>query len=188
MPDMTNDPLQPFEAKMTKTISVLDEDFNTIRAGRANPKILDQIMVDYYGSPTPINQVANVQVPEARMIVITPWDTKMLRDLERAIQMSDIGINPQNDGKCIRLAFPALTEERRKELTREVSALGENAKVAIRNIRREALDAFRKQLKDKQMPEDHFYTLETDLQKLTDKYTEKVDQAVSAKDKELMEF
>lgn len=188
MPDHDTNVLMAYEDKMTKTLSVLDQDFNTIRAGRANPKILDQITVDYYGSPTPINQVANVQVPEARLIVITPWDPKLLKDLERALQMSDLGINPQNDGKCIRLAFPALTEERRKELTREVSALGENAKVAIRNIRREALDAFRKQLKDKQMPEDHFYTLETDLQKLTDKYTEKVDQAVSAKDKELMEF
>ena len=188
MPDMTNDPLQPFEAKMTKTISVLDEDFNTIRAGRANPKILDQIMVDYYGSPTPINQVANVQVPEARMIVITPWDTKMLRDLARAIQMSDIGINPQNDGKCIRLAFPVLTEERRRDLTKEVAQLGEAANVAIRNIRREALDKFRRQLKDKAMPEDDFYSLEADLQKLTDKFTGKVDAAVAAKDKELMEF
>lgn len=187
MPEDTN-VLLPYEEKMTKTLSVLDQDFNTIRAGRANPKILDQITVDYYGAPTPLNQVANVQVPEARLIVITPWDAKLLKDIERAIQMSDLGINPQNDGKCIRLAFPALTEERRKDLTKEVSGLGENAKVAVRNIRREALDTFRKELKDKQIPEDRFYALETDLQKLTDKYTEKVDAAVSAKEKELMDF
>lgn len=188
MPDVNTNPLQSFEEKMTKTLSVLDQDFNTIRAGRANPKILDQISVDYYGSPTPINQVANVQVPEARLIVITPWDPKLLKDLERAIQMSDIGINPQNDGKCIRLGFPALTEERRRDLSREVAQLGEDAKVAIRNVRREALEKFRRQLKDKAMPEDDFYGLESELQKLTDKYTGKVDTAVSAKEKELMEI
>lgn len=188
MPDSGLELLQSHETKMTKTLNVLDRDFNAIRAGRANPRILDQLTVDYYGSPTPINQVANVQVPEARMIVITPWDAKMIKDLERAIQMSDIGINPQNDGKSIRLVFPALTEERRRDLTKEVKQIGEEAKVAIRNIRREVLDKLKKLLKDSALSEDTYHDREADLQKLTDKYVEKVDDAVKAKEKELMEI
>ena len=141
--------LKPYEEKMQKTLSVLDGDFNTIRAGRANPRVLDQITIDYYGVETPINQVANIQVPEARMIVITPWDASSLKDIERALQMSDLGIPPNNDGKCLRLIFPPLTEDRRRDLTRQVSKMGEESKVAVRNIRREAIDSFKAKQKQK---------------------------------------
>lgn len=180
--------LKPYEEKMGKTISVLEGEFNTIRAGRANPKVLDQITIDYYGVETPINQVANIQVPEARMIVITPWDASSLRDLERAIQMSDLGIPPNNDGKSLRLIFPPLTEERRRDLTRQVSKMGEDAKVAVRNIRREAVDNYKAKLKQKEIPEDMYYNMETEIQKLTDRFIEKVDDSVAAKEKELMEI
>ncbi|HHU07193.1 MAG TPA: ribosome recycling factor [Clostridiaceae bacterium] len=180
--------LKPFEEKMVKTLSVLDGDFNTIRAGRANPRLLDQITIDYYGVETPINQVANIQVPEARMIVVTPWDPSALRDLERALQMSDLGIPPNNDGKNLRLIFPPLTEDRRRELTRQVGKMGEEAKVAVRNIRREAIESFKTKLKQKEISEDVYYDIEDEIQKLTDRYVEKVDEAVSVKDKELMEI
>lgn len=178
----------PYEEKMQVTLRVLDEEFNTIRAGRANPRVLDHIVVPYYGVDTPLNQVANIQVPEARQILITPWEAKVIKDIERAIQASDLGINPQNDGKSIRLNFPALTEERRRDLTKEVSKLGEEAKVAIRNVRREGIDVYRAHLKNKEMAEDDFYQFEEGMQKLTDKYTEKVDKAVESKNKELMEL
>ncbi len=180
--------LEPFEEKMVKTLSVLDEDFNTIRAGRANPRVLDHITVPYYGVDTPINQVANIQVPEARMIVITPWDSSALKDLERALQSSDLGIPPNNDGKCLRLIFPPLTEERRRDLTKQVSKMGEEAKVAVRNIRREAMDNFKKMLKNKEVSEDVYHDLEDRTQKLTDRFIEKVGDAVSDKEKELMEI
>ncbi len=180
--------LRSFEEKMTKTLSVLDSDFNAIRAGRANPRVLDQISIDYYGVDTPISQVANIQVPEARMIVITPWDTNSLRDLERALQMSDLGIPPNNDGKSLRLIFPPLTEDRRRDLSKQVGKMGEEAKVAVRNIRREAIENFKGQLKHKEISEDLYYNIETEIQKLTDRYVEKVDAAVESKEKELMEI
>ena len=180
--------LAPFEEKMKKTISVLIDDFQTIRAGRANPRILDGITVPYYGVETPINQVASVQVPEARMLVITPWDKTVLKELERAIQASNLGINPMNDGQSLRLVFPPLTEERRQELTREVSQMGEDAKVSVRNIRREAIDLYKKYLKDSDISENLYYTVEDDIQKLTDRHVELLDVAVSEKNEELMEI
>ena len=186
--EFTSTTYDPYEERMQKTLRVLDSDFNTIRAGRANPRVLDQITVGYYGVDTPINQVANIQVADARMIMITPWDPSMLKDLERAIQMSDLGINPQNDGKALRLIFPQLTEERRRELTRDVSRIGEDSKVAIRNIRRDAIDTFRQHLKDKRITEDEMYQVEDSVQKLTDKYIEQIDKAVERKEKELMEI
>ncbi|MDO5734197.1 MAG: ribosome recycling factor [Eubacteriales bacterium] len=179
---------KPYEEKMQTTLRVLDDEFNTIRAGRANPRLLDRITVPYYGVETPLNQVANVQVPEARLITITPWETKVLTDIEKAIQASDLGINPLNDGKMIRLAFPELTEDRRKDLTKDVSRMGEEAKVSLRNIRREALDLFKKHLKNSDLSEDEYYVFEDEIQKLTDRYTEKVDSAVEKKSKELMEL
>ena len=143
-----------YEEKMTKTLAALDAEFNTIRAGRANPHVLDRITVDYYGTPTPLNQVGNITVPEARLIQIQPWETSLLKEIEKAINMSDIGINPSNDGKVIRLVFPELTEERRKELTKDVKKKAEASKVSIRNIRRDAIDAFKKMEKNKEIPED----------------------------------
>lgn len=180
--------LLPYEEKMKKTITVLESDFQTIRAGRANPRLLDNITVAYYGVDTPLNQVANIQVPEARLLMITPWDKSLLKEIERAIQASDLGINPNNDGQCLRLAFPPLTEERRLELTRTVAKMGENAKVSIRNIRREAIDEYKGHLKDKNLSEDSYYDVEEAIQKLTDKYVEKVDEVVEAKNDELMEM
>lgn len=180
--------LKPYEEKMKVTLNVLDDDFNQIRAGRANPRLLDRITVDYYGVETPIPQVANIQVPEARQITITPWDTNLIKDIERAIQASDLGINPQNDGKMLRLIFPQLTEERRRELTRDVNKLGEEAKVAVRNVRREGIDDFRTHEKNSDISEDDLYYFEEEMQKVTDKYTEKIDKAVKEKEKELMEI
>lgn len=180
--------LVPFEEKMKKTISVLKSDFQTIRAGRANPRVLDNVTVPYYGVETPINQVANIQVPEARMLVITPWDKTLLKELERAVQASNLGINPMNDGQSLRLAFPPLTEERRQELTREVSQMGEDAKVSIRNIRREAIDVYKKYLKDNDISENLYYTVEDDIQKLTDRYVDLLDVVVNEKNEELMEI
>lgn len=177
-----------YEEKMKATLRVLDDDFNTIRAGRANPKLLDSILVPYYGVDTPIPQLANVQVPEARLITIAPWEPKLLKDIERAIQASDLGINPQNDGKCLRLIFPQLTEERRKDLARDVNKRGEDAKVAIRNIRREGIDDYRSLEKKKEISEDDLFEFEQEIQKLTDRYIEKIDAAVKLKDKELMEL
>ncbi len=180
--------LKPYEEKMKVALRVLDEDFNTIRAGRANPRVLDKITVDYYGVESPLNQVANIQVPEARMITIQPWETNMLKEIERAINMSDLGINPQSDGKLIRLVFPQLTEERRKELAREVSQLGEQSKVSIRNVRREGIDTYRTHEKDNKISEDQLYKFEQKMQDLTDKYTAEIDKAVENKEKELMEI
>ena len=153
-----------YEEKMTKTLAALDAEFNTIRAGRANPHVLDRITVDYYGTPTPLNQVGNITVPEARLIQIQPWETSLLKEIEKAINMSDIGINPSNDGKVIRLVFPELTEERRKELTKDVKKKAEASKVSIRNIRRDAIDAFKKMEKNKEIPEDQLKTLEDKIQ------------------------
>jgi len=175
-----------YEEKMKKTVEVLDNEFNTIRVGRANPHVLDRIMVDYYGSETPVNQVGNVTVPEARLLQIQPWDATMLKAVEKAIQASDLGINPTNDGKVIRLVFPELTEERRKNLTKDVKKKGEEAKVAIRNIRRDSIDAFKKIQKKSEITEDQLADLEDEMQKATDKYIEELDKRVEAKSKEIM--
>lgn len=180
-----NEKIQVYETKMHKTIESLDREYNGIRAGRANPHILDKLVVDYYGTPTPIQQVGNITVPEARIIMIQPWESKMIKDIEKAIMQSDIGINPSNDGKAIRLVFPELTEERRKELAKDVKKKGEAAKVAIRNVRRDGNDAFKK-LKGSDISEDEIKDLEDELQKLTDKYVKEVDKAVEVKTKEVM--
>lgn len=180
------DELKKYEDKMNKTLEVLKEDFGAIRAGRANPHVLDKIKVDYYGSPTPIQQVGNISVPEARMIVIQPWDKSLLKAVEKAILTSELGINPTNDGSVIRLIFPELTEDRRKELSKEVKKKGDQAKVAIRNIRRDANDAFKKMEKSGDMSEDDLELATTKMQKLTDKMIEKVDQAIEVKTKEIM--
>ena len=177
--------LKVFDEKMTKPFNNLLSEFGSIRAGRANPHVLDRIMVDYYGTPTPIQQVGNVNVPEPRMIQIQPWDSSMLKAITKAIQTSDLGINPTNDGKVIRLVFPELTEERRKDLVKEVKKKGEGAKVAVRNIRRDANDAFKK-LKGTEVSEDTIKELETAAQKLTDKYIKDIDAAVEEKSKEIM--
>ena len=163
----------------------LGEEFGSIRAGRANPHVLDKLRVDYYGTPTPIQQVANVSVPEPRMIQIQPWEASMVKEIEKAIMTSDLGINPTNDGRMIRLLFPELTEERRKDLAKEVKKKGENAKVAIRNIRRDANDSFKKLAKE-DVSEDEIKTLEESAQKMTDKYIAEVDKAVEVKTKEIM--
>lgn len=177
-----------FEEKMQASLKHLETEFNNIRAGRANPRLLDSITIEYYGTQTPLQQVANVQVPEARMITITPWDANTLKEIEKAIQASNLGINPVNDGKMIRLVFPQLTEDKRKELTKDVNKLGEEAKITIRNVRREAIDDYRAQEKNGEIREDDLYSLEDETQKLTDKYVEKVDQAVEKKNAELMEL
>ena len=175
----------PFETKMDKTIKNLESELGTIRAGRANPHVLDRITVDYYGAPTPLQQVANISVPEARMIQIQPWEASMVKAIEKAILVSDLGINPTNDGKTIRLVFPELTEERRKELVKDVKKKGEGAKVAIRNIRRDANDAFKK-LKAEDVSEDEIKELEEQAQKLTDRFIKEIDQTVEAKSKEIL--
>ncbi|MFR3389390.1 MAG: ribosome recycling factor [[Clostridium] scindens] len=180
-----NEKLQTYEEKMKKTMANLDSELATIRAGRANPNVLNKIMVDYYGSPTPIQQVANVSVPEPRMIQIQPWEKSMVKVIEKAIQTSDLGINPANDGSSIRLVFPELTEERRKELVKDVKKKGEGAKVAIRNIRRDGNDALKK-LKGSEVSEDEIKDMEDELQKMTDKFVKEVDKAVEAKSKEVM--
>lgn len=177
--------LKVYEDKMKKTMANLDGELGTIRAGRANPNVLNKIMVDYYGTPTPLQQVGNISVPEPRMIQIQPWEKNMLKVIEKAIQVSDLGINPTNDGSMIRLVFPELTEERRKELVKDVRKKGEGAKVAIRNIRRDGNDAFKK-LKGTDISEDGIKDLETDLQKMTDKFIKEVDKAVEIKSKEVM--
>lgn len=179
---MTDERLVVFEEKMQKSIASLQSELGTIRAGRANPHVLDKIKVDYYGTPSDIQQVANVNVPEARMITIQPWETKMIKEIEKAILCSDLGITPSNDGKLIRLVFPQLTEERRKELAKDVKKKGEGAKVAIRNIRRDAVDNVKK-LKD--ISEDVVSELEDDIQKMTDKFVKQVDAIVEDKTKEV---
>jgi ribosome recycling factor len=178
---------KPVEEKMRKTISVLKDELGGIRAGRANPHILDKIVVDYYGTPTPINQIGNINVPEARVITIQPWDVKTLKEIEKAIQKSDIGINPNNDGKVIRLSFPPLTEERRRDLTKGVKKHGEDAKVAVRSIRRDAIEHFKAAKKNGEMTEDDVKDAEKDIQVMTDRYIVEVDRIVEAKDKEIME-
>ena len=180
-----NEKLQTYEEKMKKTMANLDSELATIRAGRANPNVLNKIMVDYYGSPTPIQQVANVSVPEPRMIQIQPWEKSMVKVIEKAIQTSDLGINPANDGSSIRLVFPELTEERRKELVKDVKKKGEAAKVAIRNIRRDGNDAFKK-LKGSDVSEDEIKDMEDDLQKMTDKFIAEIDKLLVTNSNDLM--
>lgn len=177
--------LKAYDVKMTKTYNNLLAEFGAIRAGRANPHVLDRIMVDYYGTPTPIQQVGNVNVPEPRMIQIQPWEASMVKAIEKAIMTSDLGINPSNDGKVIRLVFPELTEDRRKDLVKDIKKKGEAAKVAVRNIRRDANDAFKK-LKGTEVSEDTIKELEAEMQKLTDKYIKEIDEAIEVKSKEIM--
>ena len=186
MANQIDERVKPFEVKMGKSIASLDSEFGTIRAGRANPHVLDRITVDYYGTPTPLQQVANISVPEARMIQIQPWEASLVKEIEKAIMMSDLGINPQNDGKSIRLNFPQLTEERRKELVKQIHKYSETGKVAIRNIRRDANEAFKKMEKNDEISEDDLKELTEKVQKLTDKSIEKIDKAVENKTKEIL--
>ncbi len=178
---------KPIEEKMQKVLQVLNEDLGAIRAGRANPAILDKVMVDYYGVPTKITQLGNVSVPEARILMIQPWDVNLLKDIEKAIQKSEIGINPNNDGKVLRLIFPELTEERRKELVKGIRKRGEESKIAVRSIRRDALEHFKQQKKDGELTEDDLRNIEDDIQKLTDKHVEETDKIIGNKEKEIME-
>ena len=180
-----NEKLTPYDSKMKKSINFLVEELSAIRAGRANPKLLDRIKVDYYGTPTAIQQVANVSVPEARIIQIAPWDKTLIKEIEKAILGSDLGITPSNDGTVIRLVFPELTEERRKELSKEIKKKGEETKVALRNIRREGSDMIKK-LKGTEVSEDEQKDLEDELQKLTDKFVKGADKAVEEKSKEIL--
>ncbi|MBO5005691.1 MAG: ribosome recycling factor [Clostridia bacterium] len=174
------------EEKMKKTVSVYEENLSEIRAGRANPAILNKIKVDYYGVPTPINQVAGISVPEARLIVIQPWDAGILKEIEREILKADIGINPNNDGKVIRLNFPELNEERRKELVKEVKKIAEEARIAVRSIRRDSIDSYRKMQKDSEITEDELKQAEEDIQKITDKNIASIDNILENKEKEIM--
>lgn len=183
---MDKEKFQVYEDKMNKSLDALLNEYASIRAGRANPKVLDKIRVDYYGTPTPIQQVGNVSVPEARMLVIQPWEKSLIKAIEKAILTSDLGINPTNDGSVIRLVFPELTEERRKELAKDVKKKGEGAKVAVRNIRRDANDSFKKMEKADEISEDEKTEAEEKIQKLTDKMIEKIDKAVETKMKEIM--
>lgn len=175
-----------FEEKMSKSISVLEENFAEVRAGRANPAILNKITVDYYGTPTPINQVAGISVPEARLIVIQPWDVSILKEIEKEILKADIGINPNNDGKVIRLAFPELNEERRKEIAKDIRKMAEDAKVAIRSIRRDAMDEAKAMQKNSEMTEDELKSAEDQIQKLTDKFVGEIDEMLERKEHEVM--
>ena len=179
--DFTN-----IEERMMKTISVFEENLSEIRAGRANPAILNKISIDYYGTPTPINQVAGISVPEARLIVIQPWDVSILKEIEKEILKSDIGINPNNDGKVIRLAFPELNEERRKEIVKEVRKMAEEAKVAVRAVRRDGIDDAKAKQKSSEISEDDLKLAEDNIQKLTDKYVAEIDKILEAKEKEVM--
>ena len=178
--------LNQYEEKMEKSVGALEKDFAAIRAGRAKPHNLDKIKVDYYGTPTPLQQVGNISVPEARILQIQPWESSLIKEIEKAILNSDLGINPTNDGKVIRLVFPELTEDRRKELAKDIKKKGENAKVAIRNIRREANDAFKKMNKASEISDDEVEALEQDVQKLTDKYVANIEKTVEDKTKEIM--
>jgi len=178
--------LEPYEKKMKKSIKVLAEELSGMRAGRANPSVLNKISIDYYGVPTPITQIGSVSVPEARMIVFQPWDASVLKDVEKAIQMSDIGINPSNDGKVLRLVFPPLTEERRKELVKQVKKYGEDTKVAIRAVRRDAIDYFKNLKKEGTISEDDLKVAEQEVQKLTDKMIAEVDQMMEVKEADIM--
>ena len=181
-----NEELKVYEEKMEKSINAMMDEFASIRAGRANPHVLDKIKVDYYGTPTPIQQVGNISVPEARMIVIQPWEKSLIKAIEKAIQASDLGINPSNDGSVIRLVFPELTEDRRKELAKDVKKKGEAAKVAVRNIRRDANEAFKKQEKNNESSEEDLKDATEQIQKITDKAIEKIDKAVENKTKEIL--
>ena len=183
---MLKDEYKIFEDKMKKSIESVSADFAAVRAGRANAAVLDRIMVDYYGTPTPIQQIASIGSPDPRSLVIQPWDASAVKAIEKAIQESDLGINPANDGKVLRLLFPQLTEERRKELTKQIGKYAEGGKVAIRNIRRDALEKFKKLQKDGEITEDDLKVAEKDIQKLTDEMTKKVDELYAAKEKELM--
>ncbi|MBQ2419901.1 MAG: ribosome recycling factor [Clostridia bacterium] len=174
------------EEKMNKTVAALEKEYGSIRAGRANPAILDRVTVDYYGTPTPIIQMAAVSVPEARMLQIQPWDASTLKEIEKAILASDIGITPANDGKIIRISFPALTEERRKELVKDINKMAEDSKVAIRSIRRDVIDKLKVMKKNNEITEDDVKKGETDAQKLTDKFVKKLDEVAAAKEKEVM--
>ena len=174
------------EERMNKTISVYEEKLSEVRAGRANPAILNKVKIDYYGTPTPINQVAGVSVPEARLIVIQPWDVSVLKDIEKAILASDIGINPNNDGKVIRLAFPELTEERRKDLVKDIKKMAEEAKVAVRSVRRDGIETAKAEQKEGNMTEDELKQAENDIQKLTDNSIEEIDKILANKEKEVM--
>ena len=175
-----------FNRRMEKTLDVLADNFGAVRAGRANAKVLDRISVEYYGSETPLNGVATISSPDARTLVIQPWDTKLLKDIQKAIQVSDLGINPQNDGRVIRLVFPQLTEERRKELTKQVKKYAEDAKVAMRNVRRDGMDYVKKLKKNNEITEDDQKKAEKDLQDMLDKFIKRVDDVTAAKEKELM--
>jgi ribosome recycling factor len=177
---------KPYEDKMKKTLENFDEEMVTIRVGRANPRVLDKITVDYFGVETPLNQVGNITVPEARMLVIQPWDSSLLKPIEKSIQASELGINPTNDGKVIRLVFPELTEDRRKSLTKDVKKKAEEFKIAIRNVRREGMELFKKQQKKSEMTEDELSDVEDELQKLTDKFIAEVEKRAEAKSKEIM--
>ena len=188
MPDFNVNETKEYEDRMQKSIEFLQDELNNIRAGRANPRVLDQITVDYYGVATPLNQVASVTVPEPRQLLIQPWDKTLLEAIEKAILNSDLSLNPNNDGSALRLYFPTLTEERRKDLTKQVDKLGEEAKISIRNIRREYLDRAKKAEKSSEISEDELRLAEENIQKLTDKYTEKVDEKVKSKSEELMEI
>ena len=185
---MNKEDYKVYSDKMRKSIDAVNADFASVRAGRANASVLDRISVDYYGSPTPIQQIAAIASPDPRQLVITPWDGTALKPIERAIQESDLGINPQNDGKSIRLNFPQLTEERRKELVKQIHKYSENGKVAIRNIRRDAMDKFKAQKKKSEITEDDLKIIEKDLQKLTDDYIKEVERIADEKEKELMEI
>ena len=178
--------VKSYDTRMLKTIEVVKANFASVRAGRANAGVLDRIMVEYYGTPTPLNQVAAISTPDPRTLMIQPWDGNLLKEIEKAIQMSDLGINPQNDGRVIRLSFPQLTEERRKELTKQVKKYAEDGKVAIRNIRREAMDDFKTMKKNSEITEDDQKNLEKDLQELTDKRCKDIDELCSKKEQELM--
>lgn len=178
--------VKPFEDKMTKTMEVLKEEYASVRAGRANPHLLDKLRVDYYGTPSPIQSVANISVPEARVIQIQPWESKMIKEIEKAILASDIGITPGNDGKIIRLVFPELTEDRRKELVKDIKKKAEAAKVAVRNVRRDANDAIKKAAKASEISEDEQKQIEDEIQKMTDKFVAEIDKATDAKTNEIM--
>ena len=183
---MLKDEYKVYEEKMSKSIDSVSADFASVRAGRANASVLDRIMVDYYGSPTPIQQIASITSPDPRSLVIQPWDTSAVKLIKKAIETSDLGINPQDDGRSLRLAFPQLTEERRKELVKQIHKYGENGKVAIRNIRRDAMEAFKKKEKVSEITEDDLKQAEKDLQKLTDESCKKLDELLAKKEKELM--
>ncbi len=180
--------MKPYSEKMDKTLEVLKSQFASVRAGRASAGVLDQVSVEYYGVATPINQVGTITSPDPRTLVIEPWDKGLLKEIEKAIQMSDVGINPQNDGKLIRLVFPQLTEERRKELTKQIKKYGEESKVAVRNVRRDAMDAIKNMKKKSEITEDDQKVAEKDLQKVTDDYVKRIDELCAKKEKELMEL